>query len=322
MRLREDDVYRVIEDDEVRALIDRAEVMDLVAGAYRAAAQGQADVSQPSALLLRGRSGTDTQFKIKGAILDGREVAGIRIVADGARTMDGASAWLHLADATTGRPLALVAETWLHRLRTATSALLACRALWPGNGRTLALVGTGRIAEEVIRCCGQALPQVEIVLASRSTERARAAAERWQPLTELPLSAAPMREALARADAVVTLTDAAERLFRASDLRADALVCAMGGGYEIDSDALHKAAVFVVDEMDFVCAIGSAAHWIETGQVTRAELEQRLDATLGELLAGKRTVARGRPTLAIIQGMAICDLAIAKVALDRAGRSR
>jgi ornithine cyclodeaminase/alanine dehydrogenase-like protein (mu-crystallin family) len=200
------------------------------------------------------------------------------------------------------------------------SALLACRALWPENGRTLALVGTGRIAEEVVRSCGQVLPQVEIVLASRSIERARAAAARWQPLTPLPLSAAPIPEALARAEAVVTLTDAAERLFCASELRPDALVCAMGGGHEIDSDVLHNAAVLVVDEMDFVCAIGSAAHWIETGQVTRAELEQRLDATLGELLAGKRTVARGRSTLAIIQGMAICDLAIAKVALDRAPR--
>jgi ornithine cyclodeaminase/alanine dehydrogenase-like protein (mu-crystallin family) len=158
---------------------------------------------------------------------------------------------------------------------------------------------------------------MEIVMASRSPERAKASAEAWRALTPLPLSAAPIREALSQADVVVTLSDAAEVLFKAEDLQPHALVCAMGGRFEFDRDVLDWADTFIVDELDFVCTLGSAAHWIRSGQLMRADLEKRLDATIGELLSGKKTVAPG-PTLAIIQGMAICDLAIAKTVLDRA----
>ena len=70
--------------------------------------------------------------------------------------------------------------------------------------------------------------------------------------------------------------------------------------------------------MDFVCTFGSATHWIATGQLTRADLERRLDATIGELLVGAKSIGKDRRTLAIIQGMAICDLALAKTVLDRA----
>jgi ornithine cyclodeaminase/alanine dehydrogenase-like protein (mu-crystallin family) len=312
-------VFKVIEDDEARLLLDRAEAIGMVDAAYRMAASGQADVSQPSALLMRGRAGTDTHFKVKGAVLDTLNAAGFRLVCDGALTAPDASAYLYVLDADTGHPLGLVSESWLHRLRTASTGLVTCRALMPAGAKTLALVGTGRIAEEFIRSCHLVLPQVEIVLASRSNERAHAKAQTWRPLTPNSLSSASIRDSLAQADIVVTLSDAAEILFKASDLPSHTLLCAMGGRYEFDSDVLHAADVFVIDEMDFVCTFGSATHWITSGQITRADLERRLDATIGEVLLGTKKVDSGKRTLAIIQGMAICDLAMAKAALDRAG---
>ena len=312
--------FQVIEDDRVGALVERAEVVDLVERAYRDGAAGLADVSQPATLLQRGRQGSGTQFRIKAAVLDTLGVVGIRIVAAGPRT-PGPGAYLHVADAVTGRPLGLVSESWLYRIRTASTALVTCRALRPPDARVLALIGTGRIAEQLVRSCHLVLPELEIILASRSRERAAAAAARWRALTPNTLDTAGIKEALARADIVVTLSDAAERLFEAGDLRAHTLLCAMGGRHEFDSDVLHCAEVFVVDEIDFVCAAGSAAHWIATGQVARSDLEQRLAATIGQILTGRKTVPTGGRTLAIIQGMAICDLAIAKTVLERAGEN-
>jgi ornithine cyclodeaminase/alanine dehydrogenase-like protein (mu-crystallin family) len=137
-------------------------------------------------------------------------------------------------------------------------------------------------------------------------------------LTPNSLSSATIPDALAQAEVVVTLSDAAEILFKASDLQPHGLLCAMGGRYEFDSDVLHAADVFIVDEMDFVCTFGSATHWIKTNQLTRADLERCLDATIGELLLGTKSVGTGNRMLAIIQGMAICDLAMAKTVLDRA----
>ena len=311
-------MFHVIDDEEARALVGRAEAIEIVDIAYRAAAAGQAAVSQPSALFLRGKPEADTHFKIKGAVLDALNVAGFRIIADGPHTVDGANTYLYVADAETGRPIGMVSESWLHRLRTASTGLVTCRALRPAGIRTIALIGTGRIAEEFILSCHLVLPQVEIVVASRSTARARAAAERWKALTPLRLRAAEIKDALSVADTVVTLSDAAERLFGPADLRAGALICAMGGRYEFDCDVLEACDVFVVDEIDFVCSIGSGSHWIASGQTTRSELERRLDASIGDVLSGARSVPVDRPTLAIIQGMAICDLAIAKTVLDRA----
>jgi ornithine cyclodeaminase/alanine dehydrogenase-like protein (mu-crystallin family) len=140
-------------------------------------------------------------------------------------------------------------------------------------------------------------------------------------LTPNALTSAPIRDALSGADIVVTLSDAAEGLFAASDLAPDALLCAMGGRYEFDSDVLAAAQTFVVDELDFVCNVGTGSYWIRSGQVTRDHLAHRLDGTVGEILAGKAQIAPGGRTLAIVQGMAICDLAIAKTILDRAASS-
>jgi alanine dehydrogenase len=306
----------IIHEADVRALLDRQEAVGIVESAYRAAAEGQADVSHPSALHLRGDVKSGTTFKIKGAALASLEVAGFRIVTDIAS--GDASDFLYIVDFATGTPLGLVSEMWLHRVRTATTGLVACRALLAENPRSLALIGTGRIAEEFLRSYDLFFPPARITLASRSPARARIAADRWQPLTHSELVAADsVPSALAEADVVVTLTDASESLFSASDLRPGMLLCAMGGQYEFDADVLSWADQFIVDEIDFVCTAGSGAHWLASGQITRAELEARVSTSIGEVLLDRKQAFFGRNILAIIQGMAICDLALAKAVLDR-----
>ena len=309
--------FKIVSDEKAQRLVSRAEAVDIVEKAYRAAAAGEAAVSHPAAMMMRGKTGTDTHFKVKGAVLDGLGVAGFRLIADGARTSEDSSAHLYVVDCVTGEPRGLVSEIWLHRVRTASTGLLTCKTLMSSDAEWLALIGTGRIAEEFVRAVQHILPHVKIALASRSPERAAATAERWRALTPNHLEAATIADAVARADVVVTLSDAAEVLFSAANLRSNALVCAMGGRHEFNRDILDAADNFVVDELDFVGAVGTGAYWITSGQMDRNQLAQRLDATIGEILSGRKTIGQGR-TLAIIQGMAICDLAIAKVVLDRA----
>ena len=313
--------FTIVDEKEAQSLITRAEALDIVEAAYKAAADGQASVSRPSALLMRGKTGTDTHFKVKGAILDGFGVAGFRLIADGTHTTEANSAHLYVVDCITGEPRGLVSEAWLHRVRTASTGLLTCKTLAPETAEWLALIGTGRIAEEFVRSVHHALPHIKIILASRSTERAAATAERWQALTPNHLEARTISDALGRADIVVTLSDANEVLFSSSDIARSTLICAMGGGYEFDRDILDSSTIFVVDEMDFVCAAGTASQWIKTGQLNREHLTQRLDATIGDVLSGRKAIG-GERILAIIQGMAICDLAIAATVLDRAAARR
>lgn len=309
----------ILEEPDVRRLLDRAAAVGIVERAYRAAAGGGADVSHPSALSLRGRSGSGTMFKVKGAVLDEFGVAGFRLIGDVADPPGGGRSYLYLADAATAAPLGLVAEKGLHRVRTAVTGLVTCRALAPPKAATLALVGTGRIAEEVVRCIEHVLPGMTLIVASRDPSRAEAAVERWKTLTPNPiLAATSIVAALAQAEIVITISDADETLFTARDLTPGTLVCAMGGRHEFERDVLDAAELFIVDEIDFVCTAGSGAHWLSSGQITRPALAARVDATIGEILAGRKQFSTAGTILAIIQGMAVCDLALAKFVYDRA----
>ncbi len=306
----------VIDEAEVRALIDWNDAIGKVERAYRAAAEGGAAVSQPASMHLHGAAGTS--FKVKGAVLAYDDVAGFRLIGDTTGENAGGSSYVYLVGARTATPFALVSESWLHRLRTAVTGLVACRALAPATVSAIALVGTGRIAEEFVRIAHKGFPHIPIIIASRTKGRADEAVRTWQSMTPNPLAAADsIPEGISSGDVVVTLSDADARLFSAKDIRPTALVCAMGGRHEFDRDVLDASAAFIVDEFDFVCTAGNGAHWISSGQITRQELERRVDATIGEVLVGRKPIGRNGMTLAIIQGMAICDVALAKLAYDR-----
>lgn len=305
----------IIEDENVQTLIDRHEAIELIERTYRAAALGAAAVSSPAAMSLKGTAGSGTSFKIKGALLERSSVAGFRCIGD---AEEGGSSYVFLFDAKRATARALVSENWLHRLRTAVTGLVTCRALAPKKVERLALIGTGRIAEEFIRIVHFAFPEVPIVLASRSPGRAREAADRWSGLTRNRLyTAQNVPEAVASSDIIVTLSDADEQLFSAKDIKSRALVCAMGGRHEFEADVLQAASHLVVDEIDFVCTAGNGAHWIKSGQITRPVLEGRVDASIGEVLAGQKEIKSDGLVLAIIQGMAICDVALAQLAFER-----
>jgi ornithine cyclodeaminase/alanine dehydrogenase-like protein (mu-crystallin family) len=311
-------MIRILEDSELRLIVDRREAIDVIERAYREAAIGTARVSQPSAMLLKGSPQTGTSFKIKGAILEDQDVAGFRCVGDLRDGADGAS-YVVLFKAGEARLKALVAEKWLHRLRTAATGLVTCRALCPSGAKRIALIGTGQIAEEFVKIVDFALPGLEVVIASRTAARAADVARAWQSFTTNGLSAAPsIPDAVRGADIVVTLSDANERLFSASDLKFRSLVCAMGGRHEFDADVLQSAAHLVVDEMDWVCTVGNGAQWIGSGQITRAELERRVSGTIGEILAGQKVITKDGIVLAIVQGIAICDVALAQRAFENA----
>ncbi len=308
----------IIEDAEVRTLIDRQEAIAVIEHAYRAAAEGEAAVSEPASMSLHGPAEAGTSFKVKGAILAYEDAVGFRLVGDSTSDDAAGSSYVYLLDAKRAVPRALVCEQWLHRLRTAVTGLVTCRALAPATVSAISLIGTGRIAEEFVRIAAHAFPGIPIVVASRSRARAGEAVRQWQALTANPLTAADSILAAVRAgDIVVTLSDADATLFSAKDLKPWALVCAMGGRHEFDRDVLDTAAHFVVDEIDFVCTAGNGAHWIASKQIMRDELERRVDATIGEVLLGRKAIPSDGMVLAIIQGMAICDVALAKLVFDR-----
>lgn len=315
---------RIVRQTEIEAAFELDPALDMIRRIYRMAGSGSADVSTPAAMSLRGAGATHARFKVKGAVLDDLNVAGFRLICDAAAETSGSGgrAYCYLADPRDGAPLALVEEEWLHAVRTALTGIVAIAALAPKDATQLVLIGTGRIARHFAGFVTVACPYLTVTVASRSPERAAEAAQLWSRQTGAQLEAAvSISEAIRAASVVVTLSDAQETLFTAQDVAPGTLICAMGGRREFDREILDRADRFIVDEMDFVCTAGNVAAWIEAGTTTRAELAVMLDDTLGDVLnrGEDAPTSDSEVTLAVIQGMAACDIGLAKWILDRIG---
>ena len=101
-------------------------------------------------------------------------------------------------------------------------------------------------------------------------------------------------------------------------LSPGAFVCSMGETEEVSFSVLNEIDIFVVDELNYAMVLGDISVWLQKQLTTRDEIEQKIDANIGEVIAKKRGLRenRNQKILAIIQGMAICDLALANYALQ------
>lgn len=314
----------IVTEAEIKRVFDLDGALSLIRSIYMMAARGTADVSQPAALSLRGAREGQGRFKVKGAVLDDLGVAGFRLIGDADPAHGRDHAYCYLVDARTMEPLAMVEEEWLHGVRTALTGVVAVEALGPPASDDIAIIGTGRIARHLAHFLSTVRPKARITVASRSSRRAVEAASAWSAAFSRRFAAAAnVPEAVRAAQVVITISDADERLFTAEDLGPGTLVCAMGGRREFNRDILDRANRLIVDELDFVCTAGNVASWIKSGAATRAEVDAALDATIGQVIAahGTQPTGAGEICLAVIQGMAACDIGLAKWILDRTRES-
>jgi ornithine cyclodeaminase/alanine dehydrogenase-like protein (mu-crystallin family) len=216
-----------------------------------------------------------------------------------------------LSDAETGMPRAVLDAGAVTALRTGAAAVLAAETLARRGAATAAVVGAGvngRAAARTFLARGS-----DVAIWDVSEQRAQKVA------AELGCDVAGSREEALGADIVVTVTPGKEILFAAGSLRAGQHVSLMGadgpGKAEIANEELGRAAVFC-DDWEQASHNGDLGHAVEAGAVGRGDVTE-----LGAILAGD---AAGRSTADEITvfdstGLAIQDLAIAVVALDRLG---
>jgi alanine dehydrogenase len=215
-----------------------------------------------------------------------------------------------LSDADDGRLLALLDAAAVTALRTAAAGVLAAETLRREDAVSYAVVGCGVNGAENVRMLAARgiTPLVWDVDASR---REAVAKEHDAQV------ASNAQEALA-CDVVVTVTPGSVPLYEAGKLRAGQHVSLMGadgpGKAEVAIEELRRARLFCDDW-------AQASHGGELTAAVSAGLVARADVTdLGAVLAG---TAGGRQsaeeiTLFDSTGLAIQDLAIAKVALSNA----
>ncbi len=314
----------VLKEADLRAVLDVPTGLEIIERTFRDLGTGDVvRLSEPAALFGgSGRNGV-ARYKSKGATLISENLTGIRLISDvkqghGFRSHH----MLCVFDDLTGAPIGLLNETWLHRFRTALTGVVAARHLARPRSRVVALIGAGAIAAELFPALTRTFDLREIRVVAR--RRSSAASFCRRHAGDGPLFRALDRPetALAGADIVFTLTLSAEPVIGPGMLSPGAFLCSMGETQEVAFPVLEEIDRFIVDDFDYACVLGDIAAWLADGRASREGLRSRLDGHIGEVVAETIPGRSGEDEriLAVIQGMAVCDLALAGHALDAARR--
>jgi ornithine cyclodeaminase len=219
-----------------------------------------------------------------------------------------------LFDPETGAPVCAVHAGEITAIRTAAASAVATDALARKDARHLALLGYGEQAQTHARAIRKVRNYESIAVWGRSPERARAFAERMQAELALPVTpAATVREAVADADIICTVTSAPEPILKGEWVRTGTHVNVVGSGYagpaEIDNNLVVRSR-FIVDSREGILHQGS-----EFLRAKQAGLigDDHIVAEIGEVLAGKIEGRRSPEEITVYKslGHIVQDLATA-----------
>lgn len=219
-----------------------------------------------------------------------------------------------LFDPETGAPVCVAHAGEITAIRTAAASAVATDALARRDATRLTLLGYGEQAETHARAIAKVREVASILVWGRSLERARAFAERMQTELRIPVRAvAEVKDAVAEADMICTLTSAFDPILLGEWVRPGTHVNVVGSSYagpaEVDNELVVRSR-FVVDSRASVLAQG--------GEFLRAKEagfvgEEHIVAEIGEVLAGDVAGRRSEEEITVYKslGHVVQDLACA-----------
>jgi len=234
------------------------------------------------------------------------DISGAKLVnfypENGAQGLPTHLAIIAIFRASTGEPLAVMDGRLITELRTAAVSAVATKLLSSPAARSLAILGSGVQARAHFRALSLVRKFDDVRVWSRDPQHANALAN------EIGARATSAEEAVRGADVVVTVTSASEPVLHGAWLKPGCLVNAVGAvgakRREVDTDAMRGAVI--VDSRE--------AALVESGDVLLAGAA--VYAELGELLARTKPMPRAEITVFKSLGLAVEDVAAAKLALQ------
>jgi alanine dehydrogenase len=294
---------------DVREAVSPQEAYDAVRDAFIAHARGE--WSMPSKVYVTNYPAGD--FRAMPAIGGGHALLKwvTSFPGNPARGLPTVTGLVLISDADDGRLLAVLDAGVLTALRTAAAAVLAADTLSRADAFSYAVIGCGINGEETARLL--AARSRSPVLWDVDEQRRRGVAER------LGLAEAKTADEALLSDVVMTVTPGSSILYAAGSLQPGQHVSLMGadgpGKAEVAIEELRRARLFC-DDWEQASHGGELAAAVESGAVVRADVTE-IGATLTGEAEGRRSA--DDVTLFDSTGLAIQDLAIAKVALGKAG---
>lgn len=208
----------------------------------------------------------------------------------------------------TGEPVAVMDGRLITEMRTAAVSAAVTKRLASPDSKVLALLGCGVQARAHLRALAHVRAFEEVRVWSRTPEHAQHFAQ------EHGATAMDSESAVRGADVVVTATNALEPILKGAWLKPGAHVNAIGSPRpswrELDDDAM--ANVVVVDSREAVLK--------ESGDVILSSAQ--IYAEAGEIFAGTKPSPVSKTTIFKSVGIAIEDIAAAKLVFAGASQTQ
>ena len=299
---RELRMTRTLNDPEIARVLSYERLIPAMEQALSAFSAGE--VTQPVRTMLTVEEG-QRYLGVMPAVMSGS--MGAKLVCFYPRNA-GTGLPTHLAtivlfESTTGRPLAFLDGRRITEMRTAAVSAAVTRLLASPEARVLALLGSGVQAQAHLEALRQVCRFEEVRVWSPTAAHAQRFASRHGA------RAMEAEQAVRGADVIVTVTSSQRPVLRGEWLKRGAHVNAIGACLphwrELD-DAALGGSVLIVDSRE--------AALRESGDVILSRAQ--IFAEAGELFAGTRHVPRGATTVFKSLGLAVEDIAAARLVYD------
>ncbi len=271
-------------------LLDVGEAFDVCERVYRMHANGSVVLANPPSFKLDVAEGFNNHWHVKAAFLKEIPATGVRFYNyydDGVRNTVGmleCARYIMLSDPHTGEPLSIVDEHWSYVLRSAASAILACKWLGPKNPQVLGLVGIGSMGTAALRCLTSLYKFEEIRCTSRRPETRKAFAEKWsKDLGTRVVARESVEDVVRGADIIVGGTTSGEIVSREPWVKPGATFISLARR-ELDPAGWGKMDKVVIDSWEFNMLQKEFRKTVESGLFSRDQLY----AEIQELVSGTK----------------------------------
>ncbi|MEJ7631108.1 MAG: ornithine cyclodeaminase family protein [Rubrobacteraceae bacterium] len=302
----------LLTESDVENLLDMPSALEAVESVLRQHAEGKASNHARRRVSLPG-SGLNVMFA--GAPeFNALGLKAYTIARGGARF------YTMLFDAEGGELLAILQSDRLGQIRTGAATGIGTKHLAREDATTLGLYGTGWQAESQLEAVAAVRDLERVVVHSRSEENRKAFADKMGERIGMEIETTHAPDEPAAQDIVVTMTSSREPVLHGEWLRPGTHVNAAGSNSllksEIDRDVVKRASFVCVDSREEIgLEAGDLMPSLETGVILLEAVYE-----LGQVIAGHMQGRRGPEdiTLFASQGLALEDMAVARLVYDRA----
>lgn len=313
---------RILNQDQVVALLPMAECVEIMDRTLRTLAAGQAILPLRTVVKLPEGKGL---FGVMPAHLGDPGSLGLKAICvfpgNEGTNLDSHQGLVVLFDPETGAPIAILDASSITAIRTAAVSGVATRALARPDAGDLCILGSGVQARSHLDAMGTVRTLRRVRAWSPNRERLEGFVRWAASHTEAPVQAcASARDAVTGADLICTTTSASLPVVESAWVRDGAHINAVGSSIptarELDTATVVRARL-VVDRRE--SALNEAGDFLiprGEGAITDAHIL----GELGEVLAGAAPGRRSPDDVTVFKslGIAVEDLASAHHVLARA----